>query len=392
MVLCIECSDSTKDGLDRLVADGHCRNYSEAIALAVNNLIVLQSQLGSRDALFLGPSTPRTRTRRGGSQPDKPAKPKVAPAVAEPASAPRSVPELFAQPAVSGSRCTAPVPAGAFAQGDSVPLDRWVFGQFNRLLPAKASCRAMANILLESPNGLELDLVAPAIVEAATELRAWLFGQESRLESHSDEALSTAFPIPYRDTSKSLLRYRFHFIGGTTKAGDLTGLLADLKLINYCSASETLVALTDAGWNFALARNPVLDTHEELRLPLVKFSTDEQEMLLAHIANDVPLEDAAYRAVLDAIARGSATPSDLDEALASQISEDTKGRVSSSFVSTQRSGAISRMSDLGLVSRVRDGVRVTYVITTRGHSYHRSGVPRAPVSTSGAGLPHPVAG
>jgi hypothetical protein len=46
-----------------------------------------------------------------------------------------------------------------------------------------------------------------------------------------------------------------------------------------------------------------------------------------------------------------------------------KDGVSDSFVTTQRSGLMSRMADLALVTRARDGVRVSYVITESGSSY-----------------------
>ncbi len=42
---------------------------------------------------------------------------------------------------------------------------------------------------------------------------------------------------------------------------------------------------------------------------------------------------------------------------------------SRAFLSTQRAGAISRMTDLGLVVRVREGLRVAYVASHFGKQY-----------------------
>src|ERR1044071_10165068 len=44
MILCLDISQRTKDELEKLVQLGGHRNYSEAVAIAVANQLVLQSQ------------------------------------------------------------------------------------------------------------------------------------------------------------------------------------------------------------------------------------------------------------------------------------------------------------------------------------------------------------
>jgi hypothetical protein len=51
------------------------------------------------------------------------------------------------------------------------------------------------------------------------------------------------------------------------------------------------------------------------------------------------------------------------------VAEDRIEKLSQSFLASQRSGAVSRMSDLNLVSRVRDGIRVSYVLTDEGTAF-----------------------
>jgi hypothetical protein len=51
------------------------------------------------------------------------------------------------------------------------------------------------------------------------------------------------------------------------------------------------------------------------------------------------------------------------------MSSDKEKTLSESFLASQRSGAISRMEDLRLVLRVRDGVRVFYDVTDIGERY-----------------------
>ncbi|MCZ6776657.1 MAG: hypothetical protein O7D34_09400, partial [Ignavibacteria bacterium] len=80
-------------------------------------------------------------------------------------------------------------------------------------------------------------------------------------------------------------------------------------------------------------------------------------------------EDFAYRSILKAILDGADTPKGIDAALQEQVSEGKKSNLSGSFLSSQRSSAISRMEDLGLVERVRNGIHISYAITEFGERY-----------------------
>ena len=113
--------------------------------------------------------------------------------------------------------------------------------------------------------------------------------------------------------------------------------------------------------------NPVLD--DGAADPDRRFSDDEVAFMLRHIASSVPVEDFAFRSILAAIQAGHDTPDTLDAALHQYVSPATGDRVSASFLSSQRSGAISRMADLGLVRRTRDGVRVSYAVTAAAEGF-----------------------
>jgi len=133
--------------------------------------------------------------------------------------------------------------------------------------------------------------------------------------------------------------------------------------------------LTDVGWRLALLESPILDGGFDHAV--ARFSPEEMTLLLAHIQSSVPAEDFAYRTIMEAIMRGLCTPEHLDAALREFVPPDRRDKVTLSFLSSQRSGAISRMNDLGLVTRVRDGVKVSYVITRQGEHYLESAVPSA---------------
>jgi hypothetical protein len=101
-----------------------------------------------------------------------------------------------------------------------------------------------------------------------------------------------------------------------------------------------------------------------------KFSDQEKSFLLEHILYGVPVESFAYRVILETVMNGANTPEKIDGALKEKyVSKDRAEQLSQSFLTSQRSGAISRMSDLGLIERQRDRVRVFYRVTEAGRSF-----------------------
>jgi hypothetical protein len=280
---------------------------------------------------------------------------------------PRRIPDLFLLGGLSGAEVTpAPLPDDVWVFGQEVPISRWLFGQYNKLLPAKASCRALAHLLMADPDGAPLSTAAAQIADAAAHLGDYLTELDEAGRVTRDEALATAFPKSGQRGDKSRVRFATHFVAGLSSHGQLSGLPVGLKLINRTSHREPRIKLTDAGWMFALLRNPVLDATEPRKA--AKFSDDECLFLLERIAASVPAEDFAYRAVLRGIDQGANTPETIDAFLVRHYPAGAD-RLTKEFVATQRSGVVSRMIDLGMLARARDGVRVSYVVSERGHAY-----------------------
>jgi hypothetical protein len=240
--------------------------------------------------------------------------------------------------------------------------DKWLFGQYNKLLPIKANCRLVGRLLHESPTGVSLQAIAEAVQHHMPDLRKWLSDLDANNDRGREAALATAFPS--KDT-KSILRYMNQFVMAINKSGVLSGFLAALGFLNRLDAKATRVSLTDAGLRFALLGNPILD---QPHTPDERFSTEEIRFLIEHVRTLVPRENAAYEVVLRAIARGASTPESLDVHLRTLLN-NACATISDPYLSTQRSGVISRMSDLGLISRRREGIRVTYCLTETGRAY-----------------------
>jgi hypothetical protein len=387
VVICFRCSASTKRKLDELLNDAEFNDYSDIITAAIENLSVLQAEIKQKGSIVLSSSEDRSddvavRDQTIIEQGEDLPRPERALATIDSEGTSSSptlpkhgvdtvrvdrVPVLFKRESIetepSGS--LAPPPADVFFSGQAVPIDRWIFGQFSKLLPAKASCRALANLYPPPAAGFELEKIAGSIAKEAAALGEYLAARDRDNELVRDDAWAVGFPSGANKADRSRLRYANQFVGAIGKQGTLTGLLIDLKLINLAKNGTKRIFLTRPGWDFGLLENPVLDGIASDG----KFTPAEVDFLLDHVRQRVPVEDFAFRTVLDAIRQGHDTPDKLDAICKEHLPQKRRKELTSVVVTSQRTGVISRMVDIGLVARRRDGVRVSYIVTDLGNRY-----------------------
>lgn len=367
MVICFECSTEVQIALEQLLQRGY-KSRSEAICSAILNLAVIQNQITqSADAIVLGGHLPKARHSR----------PPREGSTLHPSEAPiddihetclnSEIPPVFLLRGIESEQINTErsVSDDSPELTEGLSLKRWLFGQYNKFLPVKANCRALAHLTLAAPTGVSLGDASRAIAREAVKLGQFLDRHDKETSASKDDALATAFPINGKEPEKGLIRYSQHFVGMLSRAGQLTGFLADLKLINGSSDRLDRVLLTEAALRFALLPNPALDTLSGEQSDLdksLKFTRDEQSFLLQHIQSSVPDERLAYRAIVNAVSSGANSPEKVDAWLVSHM-KASEPAMSPGFIATQRSGAISRMADLGLITRHREGLRVTYALT-----------------------------
>jgi hypothetical protein len=344
MVICFNCTSETKEKLDRLLQKGGYQDYTGAISSAISNQLMLEEQIAQSGAVILHESSPPAPRPEGRGTNDSP-------------SEHQSVFEAFALLTFQTTPTLAVSPESG--TNGAVSPDQWIFGQYSKFLPVKANCRFIANLLHQSPSGVSLKGVAEAMQQHMPRLREWLTRYDGQHALERESALATAFPS--KDT-KSLLRYMNQFVLNVNKRGIASGFPVALGLLNSLDPKGTRISLTEAGLHFALLQNPVLDSPQQ---PEHRLSMEERGFLLDHIRAFVPREHAAYTSVIQAIQIGANNPDALDAALRPL---DKEG-ISAPYLSTQRSGTISRMTELGLVARRRQGIRVTYVLTPEGRAY-----------------------
>jgi hypothetical protein len=363
MIICFSCTPETKALLDGLVATGDYPDHSAVLVAAVANLSVLHSEMTGGSVLVIGgdpTSSPIGDVSFPGEQ-------KVAAATASPAAPASRKSDMHARfqlpTVIQKPTAFASVKAETMPAKKTMPLNEWLFGQFNRLLPAKVTCRALVNIAAQGGDLLNLEETAIEIANAAAQFGRHLAALDQQQNLGRDDALAVAFPDVAQ--IKSIQRFANQFVGSMNKEDQLLGLPAALKLIGTDPGRVDRIVLTEAGWTFGSMRNPLLDGIPARSVE--RFTEAEVFFLVDHIRANVPAEAIAYRTVLLQIARGVVTPDSLDDALAALPGQPREfGRP---FVSTQRSGVICRMADLGLIARSRTATRVTYVLLPRGEEF-----------------------
>ena len=356
IVVCVELSEKSKNDLDELLALGRYPDYSAAVSVAISNQLLLQKRAAQSRAFVLSDNGQSMPTQQN--------------LTPQPPRLPTSIPPLFTLAAAQNCKIEpVALPDSHEERGSKITVDRWFFGQHNKLLPVKSTCRALATLLAERPFGIPLSEAAPKIAKEAANLGDYLQQLDARSGAVREEALATAFPRNADDSDRSRLRYANQFIGALNTQDHLSGLLVDLRLVNIVAAKQHHLLLTAPGIEFAKLVNPVFDEPiGATDRPPKRFSDEEVEFLARHIRENVPVEDFAFRTVLGAIKNGINTPKLLDERLA-RLLVPGKNKVSEAFVSTQRAGVISRMSDLEMIIRRREGIHVKYEATVRGSAF-----------------------
>jgi hypothetical protein len=364
MVICFDASPESKRALDTLLETGDFRDLSEAVSMALVNYEVIVR--ATQRSVPVGSSSVAMESS-------------VAKAPSAKVSHAPDLPQLFHRPS-SGYGDLSCVPTPTFSSSSAATLPaKWLFGQYNRFLPVKASCRALANLLIRKSG---LVMLADASREIADE--AWVLGDYLDTLDHKssrsrEQVFAAGFPTTRRDGFRSKRRFAHQFVGDLTQP--LTppsaprrfhGMPSELGFFTCSLEAKPRLQLTEAGRHFADLLNPQLD---EACGQSDKFTAEELKFLQQHIAAKVPAESDAYSFIAQAITKGFTTPDAIDGYLLSHFQlqlvdkAEEPNQITKAFLTTQRTGVVSRMADLGLLSRTKNGLRVTYSLTPGGSSW-----------------------
>ncbi|MCD6460141.1 hypothetical protein J7L67_05690 [bacterium] len=345
MLMCFNCSQEIKAIMDGFIKSGQYNDYSQLVNCALENLKILYNEFetdNKNPLVFHG-----LRRIQNLSTISNNVK--------------KEIPDIFKKKSMK-MLPNAPAYKTKINRGN-IGLGKWILGQYNTFLPVKASCRALVCLLKNNKKGLNLNEAAIVIADKAAQLGDYLSDHDRSHRLLKENAVSTGFPSNAQGNEKSKIRYAKHFVGQIKPLNKISGLLFDLKLINIIDHKKSLVALTQYGYRFANMDNPILDETQDF--PEQKFSEEEIDFLLAHIKYSIPVEYCAHITILGHIFNGANTPNSLDKALSSLVHPQLLRKTSKSYWYSQRSGAVSRMTDLELIERERHGTKFFYKIKDR---------------------------
>jgi hypothetical protein len=329
------------DRARKLIGSDRYRDLSSFVAASIENQLTLEERGGGPETL------PLTQSQEGPQ------------AVSTP-----SVPLQLALEFPSGAVPTLPY----LPRPSEMPAQKWPWGQINKLLPVKFAVRLLARQVSGIEPVVPLDDFKDEAAHNARILGLWLARNDAKYDRRWGERLSAGFPIGKGKKERaSLNRYAGQFVGSQRKKdGALFGALFELQFgSSHVEGTKLSVGLTEAGVQFARLPNPVLDNHD-LSSPL---GEEEAEFYLAHIRARVPGEVYAFELILGLIADGVNRREQLNEAIKARVGLDWTDAV----VNTQRAGAMARMSDLRILEKSRDGLKVEYRVSDRGMSWLSSG-------------------
>jgi len=346
MVICFNATDEAHKALQTLLSSGRYPDINAAVSAALCNQATLDAAV----------------TAAGGMVIDKDRSPRATAPLPTVSPSRSDLPRLLQKPVPPFDTARFEIPAVTAEHPKELLGPReWSWGQFNKLLPIKVTCRATLNLLLQNP-AIKPTEAAETIAKSAAELGKILRAADESSHRRRDEAFASALPGDDSEKGRQRFAEQFVFATGAFAETSYPQLLGLIRLVDGC------VRLTPAGRAFGESTNPLFDGN--LRQSAERFAEDELNFLRAHIKAHVPAERSALTAILQAVHNGARNPEAVDSYLR-QLFPRTEPELSEGFLSTQRTGAISRAIELKLLRRERQGVRVTYLIEEAGEAFLR---------------------
>lgn len=368
MVICFNADVGSKIALDNLLNTGQFRDLSEAVCTALINYDIIQRDVDHNGHVMLSRAellSDASQYVRGSSAEALPAQsPRPSAGQVAKISGTPKIPDIFITTGKTFPAADSfPVVPSPSTSNEALTPKEWLFGQFNKLLPLKATTRGLLNLQTDAGVPTTIGEARSTISTEAWVLGDFLFQLEEAKNIKRDDAVSTAFPTTLRNGGAGKSRYANQFVASVNSKGEASSLPIAFGFVVHEKGKISRLQLTGPGVEFAVLENPVIDGRNVGTGP--KFSDAEREFLVQHILRFVPAERAAYSVVLDALADGAASPGNLDSHLASRF-HINRSSMSPSFLAMQRGGVISRLIDLGLVARDKEGIRVAYFLTAAG--------------------------
>jgi len=239
-----------------------------------------------------------------------------------------------------------------------------LWGQVYRIFPVKFGARVLANMLKKNNNTyVNLEDFRTTAADAARKYGLSLKRLDEKHNRKPGEKFSTGLPIG-KNPELSKNRYKAHYLAYQTGRETLAGALADLRLINL---EGDKIGITEEGLTFAHLPNPILDNKDST--PDAVLSEEESGYYLSITSKFLPKEAEFMKSILSMIEGGEPQREEFNAKVKEFLEGILKRDITPAVANTMRSGALSRMWELGLVENARIGRTVAYSITEKGKKF-----------------------
>jgi hypothetical protein len=242
-----------------------------------------------------------------------------------------------------------------------------VWGQINRLAPAKFVLRILLNSLAASDDrSVDLKRFSAEVAEQATAFR--LFAKKKdKIHRIRGEEIYVCFPE--RDPS-SQQRFLNYFVGKAPLRKWTDSILTGLSLANIEEMEDgsTLIGLTEIGLKLALLHSPLIDDFflkgKQIDAPL---SSEEISLLIDHIKSARPGEYEFMIFTLDSVKKGADTPTKLRHRIFDFLkSKDLQIKLSEKVANTMQVGVVGRLVETRLLKIEKEAQKSKYLVTEKG--------------------------
>jgi len=242
-----------------------------------------------------------------------------------------------------------------------------IWGQVNRLAPAKLSLRILLNSLsIFDAKSIDLRRFSAEVAEQATTFRRFAKKKDKKRRVRGEE-IYVGFPKKDPSSQQRFLNY---YVGkGPLKRWTdsvLTGL--SLATIEEMEDGSTVIGLTEAGLKFTLLHSPLLDDffleRKQIDRPL---SPDEVSFLIEHIKSVRPGEYELLAFTLSSIKKGADTPTKLQDSIFDFLKgKDLRIKLSEKVANSMQVGVIGRLVEMRLIKIKKEAQRSKYLLMQKG--------------------------
>lgn len=246
-----------------------------------------------------------------------------------------------------------------------------IWGQLNRLAPAKMVLRMLANQILLGTDRIDLKRFSADVAEISTSIRTTIEKKDRKKRIRGTELY---IALPKKDPN-SQQRFINFYVGklpsGKWTDGILTGL--GFARIEQLDDGSTVIGLTENGRTFGCLSSPLIDDFllqgKQIEEP---FSPAEVEFLLSQLETSRPGEIYFMKEVLRLIREGIVTPTSLRQKVEVILKEKyPKSQISEKFVNTMLVGLMGRLVEMRLVEIEKDAQKSKYSATEAGERLSR---------------------